>query len=72
LSCCSVHVGSGAACASALDESRVLRAMGIASLYNQGGIRVSVSLRTRAAAVDRLIAVFPEAYAAAMEKSPYR
>ena len=67
-----VHVGSGAACASALDESRVLRAMGIASLYNQGGIRVSVSLRTRAAAVDRFIAVFPEAYAAAMEKSPYR
>ena len=67
-----VHVGSGAACASALDESRVLRAMGIASLYNQGGIRISFSLRTPAAALDRFIAVFPEAYAAAMEKSPYR
>ena len=67
-----VHVGSGAACASALDESRVLRAMSIASLYNQGAIRISVSLRTPAAAVDRFIAVFPEAYAAAMEKSPYR
>ena len=72
LSCRGVHVGSGAACASALDESRVLRAMGIASLYNQGAIRISVSLRTPAAAVDRFIAVFPEAYAAAMEKSPYR
>jgi cysteine desulfurase len=72
LSCRGVHVGSGAACASALDESRVLRAMGIASLYNQGSIRISVSIRTPAAAVDRFIAVFPEAYAAAVEKSPYR
>jgi cysteine desulfurase len=67
-----VHVGSGAACASALDESRVLRAMGIAPLYNQGGIRISFSLRTPAAALDRFIEVFPEACAAAMEKSPYR
>jgi hypothetical protein len=46
--------------------------MGIAPLYNQGGIRISFSLRTPAAALDRLIAVFPAAYAAAMEKSPYR
>jgi cysteine desulfurase len=67
-----VHVGSGAACASALDESRVLRAMGIASVYNQGGIRISFSLHTPAAALDRFIEVFPEACAAAMEKSPYR
>ncbi len=72
LSCRGVHVGSGAACASALDESRVLRAMGIASLHNQGAIRISFSLRTPAAALDRLIEVFPEAYAAAVEKSPYR
>jgi len=72
LSCGGVHVGSGAACTSALSESRVLRSMGIAPLYNQGGIRISFSLRTPAAALDRFIAVFPEAYAAAMEKSPYR
>jgi cysteine desulfurase len=67
-----VHVGSGAACASALAESRVLRAMGIDSLFNQGGIRISLGLHTAAAAVDRFIEVFPEAYAAAMDKSPYR
>ena len=72
LSCRGVHVGSGAACTSALNESRVLRSMGIAPLYNQGGIRISFSLRTPAAALDRLIAVFPAAYAVAMEKSPYR
>ena len=72
LSCRGVHVGTGAACTSALDESRVLRGMGIAALYNQGGIRISVALCTPAAAVERLIAVFPEAYAEAMEKSPYR
>jgi cysteine desulfurase len=72
LSCRGVHVGSGAACTSALNESRVLRSMGIAPLYNQGGIRISFSLRTTAAALDRLIAVFPAAYAVAMEKSPYR
>jgi cysteine desulfurase len=67
-----VHVGTGAACASALHESGVLRSMGIESLYNQGGIRFSFSLRTPAAALERLMAVFAEAYAAAMEKSPYR
>jgi cysteine desulfurase len=67
-----VHVGTGAACASALAESRVLRAMGIHSLYNQGGIRISVGLRTAAAAVDRFIEIFPEAYAVAEQKSPYR
>jgi cysteine desulfurase len=67
-----VHVGTGAACTSALDESRVLRSMGVAPVYNQGGIRISVSLRTPTAAVERLIAVFPEAYAEAMEKGPYR
>ena len=72
LSARGVHVGTGAACASALAESRVLRAMGIDSLYNQGGIRISLGLRTAAAALDRFIEVFPEAYAAAMEKSPYR
>jgi cysteine desulfurase len=72
LSARGVHVGTGAACASALAESRVLRAMGIDSLYNQGGIRISIGLRTSPAAVDRFIEVFPEAYAAAMEKSPYR
>jgi cysteine desulfurase len=72
LSCRDVHVGTGAACASALEESRVLHAMGIAPLYNQGGIRISVSLRTPSMAVDRFIAAFPEAYAAAMDKSPYR
>jgi cysteine sulfinate desulfinase/cysteine desulfurase-like protein len=72
LSCRDVHVGTGAACASALEESRVLRSMGIAPLYNQGGIRISVSLRTPSMAVDRFIAAFPEAYAAAMDKSPYR
>lgn len=72
LSCRGVHVGSGAACTSALNESRILRSMGIAPLYNQGGIRISFSLRTPAAALDRLIAVFPVAYAAAMKKSPYR
>jgi cysteine desulfurase len=72
LSARGVHVGTGAACASALAESRVLRAMGIDSLYNQGGIRISIGLRTAAAAVDRFIEVFPEAFAAAMEKSPYR
>jgi cysteine desulfurase len=72
LSARGVHVGTGAACASALAESRVLRAMGIDSLYNQGGIRISVGLRIAAAAVDRFIEVFPEAFAAAMEKSPYR
>ena len=72
LSCRGVHVGTGAACASALAESRVLRAMGIDSLYNQGGIRISVGLRTSPVAVDRFIEVFPEAYAVAMEKSPYR
>ena len=66
-----VHVGTGAACTSALHESRVLRSMGIESLYNQGGVRFSFSLRTPAAALERLVAVFPEAYAAAMEKSPY-
>jgi cysteine desulfurase len=67
-----VYVGTGAACTSALDESRVLRSMGIAPLYNQGGIRISVALHTPAAAIERLIAVFPDAYAEAMEKSPYR
>jgi cysteine desulfurase len=67
-----VHVGTGAACTSALDESRVLRSMGVAPVYNQGGIRISVSLRTPTAAVEQLIAVFPEAYAEAMEKGPYR
>ena len=72
LSCRGVHVGSGAACTSALNESRVLRNMGIAPLYNQGGIRVSFSLRTPVAALDRFIEVFPEAYAAAMAKSPYQ
>jgi cysteine sulfinate desulfinase/cysteine desulfurase-like protein len=46
--------------------------MGIAPLYNQGGIRISVALHTPAAAIERLIAVFPDAYAEAMEKSPYR
>jgi cysteine sulfinate desulfinase/cysteine desulfurase-like protein len=46
--------------------------MGIAGLYNQGGIRISFSLRTPAVALDRFLEVFPEAYAAAMEKSPYR
>jgi cysteine desulfurase len=66
-----VHVGTGAACTSALRESRVLRSMGIAALYNHGGIRISFSLRTPATALDRFIEVFPEAYAAAMEKSPY-
>jgi cysteine sulfinate desulfinase/cysteine desulfurase-like protein len=68
----SVHVGTGSACTSALPESRVLRSMGIAGLYNQGGIRISFSLRTPAVALDRFLEVFPEAYAAAMEKSPYR
>jgi cysteine desulfurase len=72
LSARGVHVGTGAACASALAESRVLRAMGIDSLYNQGGIRISIGLRTAAAAVDRFIEAFPEAFDAAMEKSPYR
>jgi cysteine desulfurase len=72
LSARGVHVGTGAACASALAESRVLRAMGIDSLYNQGGIRISLGLHTSPAAVDRFIEVFPEAYAVAMEKSPYR
>lgn len=72
LSCRGVHVGSGAACSSGLEESRVLRAMGIAPLYNEGGIRISFSRRTPEAALDRLIEVFPEAYAAAMDKSPYR
>jgi cysteine desulfurase len=67
-----IHVGTGAACTSALDESRVLRGIGIAPLYNQGGIRISVALHTPAAAVERLIAMFPAAYAEAMEKSPYR
>ncbi|MBV8422555.1 MAG: hypothetical protein JOZ26_21335, partial [Hyphomicrobiales bacterium] len=67
-----VHVGTGAACTSALHESRVLRGMGIAPLYNQGGIRISFALRTPAAALDQFIEAFPEAYAAAMEKSPYR
>jgi cysteine desulfurase len=67
-----VHVGTGAACNSALHESRVLRSMGIAPLYNQGGIRISIALRTPVAAVERLIESFPEAYAEAMEKSPYR
>jgi cysteine desulfurase len=68
----SVHVGTGAACTSTLDESRVLRSMGIAPLYNQGGIRISIALRTPAAAIERLIAMFPAAYAEAMAKSPYR
>jgi cysteine desulfurase len=72
LSCRGVHVGTGAACTSALHESRVLRSMGIAPLYNQGGIRMSFALRTPAAALERFIEVFPEAFAAAMEKSPYR
>ena len=72
LSARGVHVGTGAACASALAESRVLRAMGIDSLYNQGGIRLSLGLRTAAAAVDRFIEIFPAAYAVAVEKSPYR
>ncbi len=67
-----VHVGSGAACTAALDESRVLRSMGIAPLYNQGGIRISFSRLTPEAALDRFTEVFPEAYAAAMDKSPYR
>jgi cysteine desulfurase len=68
----SVHVGTGAACTSALHESRVLRSMGIAPLYSQGGIRVSFSLHTPVAALDRFTEVFPEAYAAAMAKSPYQ
>jgi cysteine desulfurase len=72
LSCRGVHVGIGAACTSALHESRVLRSMGIAPLYNQGGIRISFGLRTPAAALERFIEAFPEAYAAAMEKSPYQ
>lgn len=67
-----VYVGTGAACASALHESRVLRSMGIESLYNQGGVRFSFSLHTPPAAVERVAAVFPEAYAVAMDKSPYR
>jgi cysteine desulfurase len=67
-----VHVGTGAACTSALPESRVLRSMGIDSLYNQGGIRISLSRLTSASAVERFIATFPAAYAEAMEKSPYR
>ncbi len=67
-----VHVGTGAACTSALPESRVLRSMGIDSLYNQGGIRISLSRLTPAAAVEGFIAAFPAAYAEAMEKSPYR
>jgi hypothetical protein len=49
-----------------------MRRVGIAPLYNQGGIRVSFALDTPAAALDRFIAVFPEAYMAAMETSPYR
>ncbi|HKM74116.1 MAG TPA: cysteine desulfurase family protein [Stellaceae bacterium] len=72
LSCRGVHVGTGAACTSALHESRVLRSMGIPPLYNQGGIRISFALRTPAAALDRFIEAFPEAYAAAMRKSPYQ
>jgi len=72
LSCRGVHVGTGAACTSALHESRVLRSMGMAPLYNQGGIRISFALRTPAAALDRFIEAFPEAYSAAMEKSPYQ
>ena len=72
LSARGVHVGTGAACASSLAKSRVLRSMGIASLYNQGGIRISFGLRTPAASLERFIEAFPEAYAAAMEKSPYR
>ena len=72
LSCRGVHVGTGAACTSALHESRVLRSMGIAPLYNQGGIRISFALRTPAAALERFIEAFPDAYATAMEKSPYR
>ena len=67
-----VHVGAGAACTSALGESRVMRAMGIPPLYGQGGIRISLSRLTPAAAVDRFITVFPEARAEAMAKSPYR
>jgi cysteine desulfurase len=71
LSARGVHAGTGAACRSARHESRVLRNMGIEALYNQGGVRFSFSLGTPASAVDQLAQVFPEAYAAAMEKSPY-
>jgi cysteine desulfurase len=72
LSCHGVHAGTGAACASAHHESRVLHSMGIERLYSQGAVRFSLSLHTPPAAVDRVAAVFPEAYAAAMDRSPYR
>ena len=66
-----VHAGTGSACNSALHESRVLRNMGIERLYNQGGVRFSFSRRTPRTALERLVEVFPEAYADAMERSPY-
>jgi cysteine desulfurase len=71
LSARGVHAGTGSACNSALNESRVLRNMGIERLYNQGGVRFSFSRRTPRTALERLVEVFPEAYADAMERSPY-
>jgi len=67
-----VHAGTGSACNSALHESRVLRNMGIERLYNQGGVRFSFSRCTTRTALQRLVEVFPAAYADAMERSPYR
>ncbi|MCP4003180.1 MAG: cysteine desulfurase [bacterium] len=55
-----IAIASGAACHSGTTEpSHVLLAMGVDPDYGSGSIRVSLGPATRAAEIDRLIAVLP-------------